>query len=255
MNAVKSAAIWACELTLVLAWLPMLAVRRLFDRDPALYYTGRFFRKLGKAASKVNPQWEVHIEGNVDIDDRRPYVMVSNHLSQADIPVISNLPWEMKWTAKKELFALPVMGWMLKMAGDISVDRGGRGSITLYRQAAHYLRHHCSVMFFPEGTRSRSGRLNRFARGAFELAIREQVPVLPLVVDGTQNCLPKKSWKFGPRNHIKLKVLDPISTENFTTDEVNELIDQVRAAILKQLSEWRGEPVSEIDGVPRDETH
>jgi 1-acyl-sn-glycerol-3-phosphate acyltransferase len=135
------------------------------------------------------------------------------------------------------------------MAGDIYVDRHGKGSITLYRQAAYYLRHRCSVMFFPEGTRSRSGRLNRFSRGAFELAIREQIPILPLVVDGTQNCLPKKSWKFGPRNHIKLKVLDPIPTEGFTTDEVNQLIDQVRAAILNQLSEWRGESVSEIDGM------
>ncbi|HYW34279.1 MAG TPA: lysophospholipid acyltransferase family protein [Balneolaceae bacterium] len=249
MNAIKSIAIWICEVMLVLIWLPMLAVRRLFDRDPALYNTGRFFRKLGKAASKVNPRWNVHIEGYEGIDDRHPYVMVCNHLSQADIPVISNLPWEMKWTAKKSLFDIPVLGWMLKIAGDIPIERSRSQSIGAFRQASRYLRKNCSVMFFPEGTRSRTGKLNRFARGAFELAIREQVPILPMAIDGTQGCLPKKSWKFGPRNDINLKILDPISTEGLSTDQVNELTEKVRSVILTQLSEWRNKPVSQIDGM------
>jgi 1-acyl-sn-glycerol-3-phosphate acyltransferase len=247
MDALKSILIWACELLLLIIWFPLLIIRRLFDRDPALYYTGKFFRKLGKAASKVNPNWKVHLEGYEGINDRKPYVMVCNHLSLADIPAISNLPWEMKWAVKKELFSLPLFGWLLKLGGDIPVDQRGRQSISAFRKASFYLQHHCSVMFFPEGTRSRSGKLNRFARGAFELAIQEQVAVLPMVIDGTQDCLPKTSWVFRSQSNIKLKVLEPVSTENFTLDRVEELTERVRSLLLNQLSQWRSLPVDEID--------
>ena len=249
MDTLKSVMIWTGVAFLIIIWLPLMAICRLFDRDPARYHTGRLFRMLGKAISKVNPNWQVQIEGNTQIDDRHPYVMVSNHLSQADIPVISNLPWEMKWVAKKELFETPVVGWMLKMAGDISVDRrGANRKVSTFRQAAYYIEHNCSVMFFPEGTRSRTGKLNRFAYGAFELAIKEQVPILPMAIDGTQGALPKKSWKFGPRNHIKLKVLDPISTKNLSLEDKSKLADEVRLKVLEQLAEWRQKPLSAIDG-------
>lgn len=240
LDSVKSVLIWFGVVLLVLVWLPLLAIRRLLDRDPAHYGTGKLFRKLGKYISRINPNWKIAISGRTDIDDRKPYVMVCNHLSQADIPLISNLPWEMKWVAKKELFELPLVGWMMKLAGDVTVDRRApdRKEATL-AQGSYYLNHQCSVMFFPEGTRSRSGKLNAFTRGAFELAIREQIPILPLVIDGTQNTLPKRSWKFGVAKHIKLKVLDPIPTKGYSTKEVSKLTQEVRTKIFDQLVEWR----------------
>src|SRR5699024_7919797 len=197
---------------------------------------------------RVNPNWKITISGRTDIDDRHPYVVVRNHLSQADIPLISNLPWEMKWVAKKELFDIPIVGWMMKLAADISVDRRApdRKEAT-FKQARHYLSHNCSVIFFPEGTRSLNGKLNAFTRGAFELAIREQVPVLPLVIDGTQNALPKRNWKFGTAKHIRLKVLDPVSTEGLERNDTRALTEQVRSRILNQLSEWRNLPAEKID--------
>ncbi len=248
MDAIKSILIWMGVAILIIIWLPLLAISRLFDRDPAYYRTGRLFRLLGKAISNINPNWSITISGFVDIDDRNPYVIVCNHLSQADIPLISNLPWEMKWVAKKELFDTPVVGWMMKLAGDISVDRRAlnRGKKTLNR-AGHYLSKDCSVIFFPEGTRSRNGKLNSFSKGAFELAIREQVPILPLVIDGTQTCLPKKSWKFGTAKHIKLKVLEPESMDGYTPDDVSNLTGKVRERILHQLVEWRDEPAEKVD--------
>lgn len=252
MESVKSVFIWTALALLILCWLPLLAVRRLTDKDPARYKTGRLFRKLGKAISKVNPKWKIKISGNTDINDHQPYVVVSNHLSLADIPLISNLPWEMKWIAKKELFDIPIVGWMMKLAGDISVDRRAlnRKELT-FEQARYYLSHNCSVMFFPEGTRSLSGKLNAFTRGAFELAIREQVSILPLVIDGTQNALPKRSWKFGSARNIRLKVLNPVSTDGLGRNDVSTLTKQVRAQILEQLSEWRNEPVENIDRLAR----
>lgn len=251
-EAVKSVTIWIGIALLILFWLPMLAIRRLFDRDPAHYGTGRLFRMLGKAISRINPNWKITISGRTDIDDRKPYVMVCNHLSQADIPLISNLPWEMKWVAKKELFEIPVVGWMMKLAGDIEVDRAAlnRKRATL-RKAGYYLNNRCSVMFFPEGTRSRNGKLNRFSRGAFELAVREKVPVLPMVIDGTQNTLPATSWKFGMAKNIRLKILDPVSTEGMDRSDTRRLTEEVRARVLDQLAEWRNSTPEENDNLVR----
>ncbi len=251
-EALKSVVIWMGVVFLILLWLPLLAIRRLFDRDPARYGTGRLFRILGKAVSKINPNWKITISGHTDIDDRKPYVMICNHLSQADIPLISNLPWEMKWTAKKELFKVPIVGWMMQLAGDISVDRQAtdRKFLTL-RQSSFYLNNRCSVMFFPEGTRSRNGKLNRFNHGAFELAIREQVPILPMVIDGTQNTLPARSWKFGIAKNIRLKVLDPVPTAGWDKKDTRRLMEKVRSMILEQLSEWRDESPEKIDNLAR----
>lgn len=248
MSAVKSILLWIGVLSLILLWLPLLAVVRLTDRDPARYRTGRMFRRLGKWITKINPAWKITIAGRVDLDDRSPYVVVSNHLSNADIPVISNLPWEMKWVAKQVLFKVPVVGWMMKLAGDIPVDRTDpRRQISTMKNAVYYLRNNCSVMFFPEGTRSRSGKLGRFTKGAFHLAVKQNIPVVPLVIDGTQNCLPKNSWKFGDAPHIRLKVLDPVSTNELDADEVDALMEEVRNMILNQLSEWRGAEPELID--------
>ncbi|SHE32889.1 1-acyl-sn-glycerol-3-phosphate acyltransferase [Fodinibius roseus] len=252
VSRAKSLFIWMGIALLILFWLPMLAVRRLYDRDPARYYTGKLFRNLGMAISKINPNWKITISGYTDIDDRRPYVMVCNHLSQADIPLISNLPWEMKWVAKKELFEVPVVGWMMRMAGDISVDRKARDRRhKTFEQARYYLNHQCSVIFFPEGTRSRNGKLNTFAYGAFELAVSEGVPILPMVIDGTQNTLPKKSWTFGQAKHIKLKILKPLDTGELDRDDIKGLAESVRSRIARQLAEWRGKSVQEVDSLQR----
>lgn len=249
MQRVTSLFIWVAIALLIVCWLPLLSTLWLFDRDPFKYRTGRMFRRLGKMISRVNPNWHVEIESEETIDPRNPYVMVCNHLSNADIPVISNLPWEMKWVAKRELFKIPVVGWMMKLSGDIPVDRGGRkGQIEMVKRALHYLRNKTSVIFFPEGTRSVDGRLRRFSKGAFELAIREQVPILPMILDGTRDCLPKNSWIFEPNVHVRLKVLSPIETTGLNREDVERLMIQVRSRIVQSLSEYRNLPPKQVDG-------
>lgn len=248
MQRLNSILIWAAIILLIIFWVPILAIRWLFDRDPVRYKTGKLFRKLGHTISRVNPNWKINIEGHENIDDRNPYVIVSNHLSNGDIPVISNLPWEMKWVAKKELFKLPFAGWMMRMAGDISVDRSSSSKRAgVFLQCKFYIDHNVSVIFFPEGTRSRSGKLNKFAPGAFELAIQEGVPILPIVLDGTQECLPKKTWVFKPDVNVSMKVLDPIPTQGLHKEEGIELMNKVRNLIGIQLSEWRNLPIQEVD--------
>ncbi len=247
---IRSLWVWGAVAGLIALWLPLLALIRLFDRDPVRYTTGRWFRRLGVAMTKVNPSWRVHRDGLKIDDPRRPYVVVSNHQSLADIPIISHLPWEMKWIGKAELFRLPFVGWMMRLAGDIPVDRTDRRSgARMLLAAKRCLGLRCSVMFFPEGTRSPDGRVWRFNDGAFHLAIKAGVPVLPVAIEGSRDCLPKRSWKFGPPQEILLRVLPPVDTAGLTPDRVGELRDRVRAMIVGQVAAWRGEPPASVDAL------
>jgi 1-acyl-sn-glycerol-3-phosphate acyltransferase len=243
----RSLWIWFAIVTLIVLWLPLVALVRLFDRDPALYRTGRWFRRLGIAMTRVNPAWQVRVSGEQITDPRRPYVVVSNHQSQADIPIISFLPWEMKWIAKRELFRIPFVGWMMRLAGDIPVDRENLSRARVLVAAGEYLKKKCPVMFFPEGTRSLDGRVLPFTDGAFRLAIKAQVPVLPLVVEGSQEALPKYSWKFGPARLVQVKVLPPVETRGLKASETAKLREQIREMIVRQVAEWRGVPPEEVD--------
>lgn len=252
MRRVSSLLIWIGITILVLGWLPFLCLVRVFDRDPVRYRTGKCFRRLGLAISRVNPNWKVNVEGHLNVDDRAPYVMVCNHQSNADIPVVSNLPWEMKWVAKKELFKIPVLGLMMKLSGDIPVDRRNDGNkVGAFKRSVFYLQNRCSLMFFPEGTRSRDGKVRKFSRGAFELAIKEQIPILPLVLDGTRDCLPKDTWVFKPDVHVRLKVLEPVSVTGYGPGDAAKLADEVRDRMIAQLARWRGVDRNEVDGTIR----
>ena len=232
---------WVAIAVLFVCWVPLLALVRVFDRDPAYYRTGRWFRRLGLLITRINPAWRIEITGEMPDDPRHPYVVVSNHQSNADIPIISCLPWEMKWVGKAELLRMPLIGWMMRLAGDIPVDRKSkRSGAKVLITGRQYLKDRCSVMFFPEGTRSRDGRVHRFTDGAFRLAIKAQVPILPLALDGSQEALPTDTWKFGTAADIRLKVLPSIPTTGLATADTEALREQVRDLIIEQIATWRG---------------
>jgi len=249
-RALRSLWIWfvtaAC---LVIGWPTMLIVR-LTELYPARYRTGWTFRRIGHVIGRSNPTWRLHLGGTEHIGDpRRPYVVVSNHQSLADIPLISHVPMEMKWMAKASLFRLPLLGWMMSLAGDIPVDRADRRSgARALLAASRTLANRCSVIFFPEGTRSRDGRIGAFNEGAFLLAIKAGVPVLPIAVDGSSDCLPKHSWMFGDVQDIRLQLLPPVPTAGLATRDAGALRDRVRAAIVAQVAAWRGVPPADVDG-------
>jgi 1-acyl-sn-glycerol-3-phosphate acyltransferase len=122
---------------------------------------------MGVAMAKVNPFWDFSARG-VRIDDpRRPYVVVSNHESFADILLISHVGWEMKWMSKIEIMRIPFAGWGMIFAGDIAFRREtARGVLEAFRGAQKVLKHRVSVMIFPEGTRS-GGRSARRDGGRY----------------------------------------------------------------------------------------
>lgn len=241
-TVLRTAWIWFGSICIIVLFFPVLALIRLFDRDPVLRRTGRWFRRMGAWLTRLHPGWRFEVGGYEVTDPERPYILVSNHQSFADIPFISRLPWEMKWMAKAELFRIPVAGWMMRMAGDIPIRRGSLSSSRrALERAGWYLERDCPVIIFPEGTRSRTGDLLRFTRGAFKLAVETDVPLLPMVVDGTRETLPRGSVLVGPPGTVRLHVLDPIETADLEGDDVDRLRDEVRGRMSEQLEELRAE--------------
>jgi 1-acyl-sn-glycerol-3-phosphate acyltransferase len=241
LNVLRSIWIWTASASLILLWTPLLFLVWLFDRDPRRLRTGRWFRRLGRVLARLNP-WRIRISGLENLPADGAYVIVSNHQSLADIPLISHLRIDAKWLAKAELFRVPLLGWMLRMAGDIPVERSSRSkSARALMQCAQWLRRGCSVVFFPEGRRSPDGQVLPFAEGPFQLAIREQVSILPLVVEGSGNALPKHSWVFGPTQNIHLQVLRPIPAAGWDAGGSATLRDAVRQTIVDELGRMRGE--------------
>jgi len=232
---------WALVGLLTLFWLPLLAVVFVCTApfDPGRYAAGRWFRRAAVAVVKLIPVWDFRTEGVVVEDPRRPYVAVANHESFADIFLLSHLPCEMKWLSKAAIFRIPVMGWMMRMAGDIAVHRSDRESRAGALDEIHdRLDKRVSVMILPEGTRSPDGRLQRFRNGAFRVAIERQLPVLPIAVAGTRDAMAKHSLVFHPARAIA-RVLEPVETAGMTPADVPALRDEVRARIAAAQRELR----------------
>lgn len=226
---------WLVLVLCILLWFPMLLVLRLvtFPFDRGGYLVGYLFRRIGPVMATLNPLWRFRYSGTMPADPRRPFVVVSNHESFADILLISYLPWEMKWLSKAELFRIPVMGWMMWLVGDIPVKRGfGPSAVEAMERCRRILRQRVSVMIFPEGTRSRTAELLPFKDGAFRLAIEAGVPILPLAVSGTRTALPKHDWRFG-RSVAEVQVLAPVETDGLTLADIPALKARVRDMIVR----------------------
>jgi 1-acyl-sn-glycerol-3-phosphate acyltransferase len=230
--------------------------------DPGRYAAGRAFRHLAVFATWVNPYWRFRTDGVRVPDPRRPYVAVSNHESYADIFLISTLPWEMKWMAKDTIFKIPVMGWMMRMAGDIPITRGNRDSaVQAIAAGRDRLLKRVSIMIFPEGTRSRSAEMLPFKDGAFRLAIEQGAPILPMAVAGTRHAMAKGSFRF--RRAVAIcRVLPPVETAGLTLDElpalrerVRLIIDAARHALQRELGiSQRATAGVDLDDEPAEQT-
>jgi 1-acyl-sn-glycerol-3-phosphate acyltransferase len=224
-----------------MALLPAMGVARVLHRnDPTRRVPGRWMRRFGRLTSGLTPVWRFSIDGDVPADiSHRGYVVIANHESTADPFLLSWLPWDMRWVAKEELFRLPLIGWLMRLSGDIPLRRGARDSVTrMMGECSRTLAGGLPVMMFPEGTRSRDGELLPFKDGAFELAIESQVPVLPVALAGTRECRPKGSRWFG-RARAHARVLQPIDTTGLTLADLPRLKQTAREAIKEALPSVR----------------
>jgi 1-acyl-sn-glycerol-3-phosphate acyltransferase len=223
---------WVATVLVVILGTPVVAIVWLFTApfDKGRYAAGRAFRLVGVTAMRINGLWTFRTRGGL-ADPRRPYVVVANHESYADVFLISCFPWEMKWLSKDTMFKIPCMGWMMQMAGDIRLVRGDRDStINAIAQCRDRLAKRTSVMIFPEGTRSKTQEMLPFKDGAFRLAIETQAPVLPIAVAGTRHAMAKGTFRF-LRARALAQVLEPIDTTGMTMDDIGRLKQLARERI------------------------
>lgn len=223
---------WVETVSVVILGTPVVALVWMFTApfDKGRYAAGRAFRIVGVTAMRINGLWKFRTRGRI-ADPRRPYVVVANHESYADVFLISCFPWEMKWLSKDTMFKIPCMGWMMHMAGDIKLVRGDRDStLNAIAQCRDRLAKRVSVMIFPEGTRSKTQEMLPFKDGAFRLAIESQAPVLPIAVAGTRNAMAKGTFRF-LRARALAQVLEPIDTTGMTMDDIGRLKQMARERI------------------------
>jgi len=188
----------------------------------------------------VVPAWQVTVSGRDRIRRGATYMAVSNHQSQLDILVAFKLFFPFKWVSKAAVFKLPFIGWNMVLNRYIKIKRGQKDSIAQMMTACERtLAAGSSVFFFPEGTRSSTGIVKPFKHGAFTLAQKMKVPILPIVINGTKNALPKNSINFHGRHAIHIQVLDEIPVNRFAALPVAEVAEMVRGIICKHVAEHR----------------
>jgi 1-acyl-sn-glycerol-3-phosphate acyltransferase len=205
-----------------------------FDRRRVVLH--RFTCFWASLYTWLNPVWPVTVTGREKIRPGVAYVMVSNHLSLLDILVLFRLFSHFKWVSKIENFRVPFIGWNMTLNGYVKLRRGDKQSVIRMMNACERtVAEGNSIMMFPEGTRSPSGRMRAFKTGAFELALRTRSPILPIVLQGTSHALPKRGFVLQGRHPISVQVLDPIPYESFHDAGVDELTARVRDAIAKHV--------------------
>lgn len=219
---------------LVLLVVPVLVVGAAFGvRKGIMAY--------GKWAMRVSRSWlrlEIETSGLEGLDRGRPSVFMANHLSFMDGPLLFMLlPGRTRVILKKSVFRLPVVGSAMHYVGFIPVDRkhasGGKRSIARAVRAMRKKGH--SFLIFPEGTRSRSGKIQEFRRGGFFLALQSGAPIVPITIDGTYELMPKGQWYVRP-GKIRVAFHASIPTAGLTAGDIPALSDRVKAAIVSGLA-------------------
>ena len=244
MDIFKSIIVWIIGICYVVVTFPLTLIIWLltypFDKGRAI--THMLLMHLSRLLLFLIPIWTIYIEGREKAVKGTTYVIISNHQSLLDTLMINSLRYKYKWISKIENFNVPVIGWYLKMARYITVDRGNEESkIEMLGKSLNYLRNKISIMIFPEGTRSNNNEIGFFKRGAFQLAIQANTPILPVLIDGTGGILPKHGLIFGSGHHIRIKVLDQVNPEDFGTDNPEILALKFGTLMKSALKELRAE--------------
>ncbi|MCH2170355.1 1-acyl-sn-glycerol-3-phosphate acyltransferase [Myxococcota bacterium] len=205
--------------------------------DPRLRVLHQFTCFWASLYTWFNPAWPIEIIGRDKIRPDATYVMVANHQSLLDILVLFRLFTHFKWVSKVENFRVPFIGWNMRMNRYIQIKRGKKESVVkMMRHCRDTLEAGSSIMMFPEGTRSATDQLARFKTGAFELALDTHRPILPILVIGTADALPKRGFVLRGRHEIRVTILEPIEYENFAGSSANELTLRVREQLNQALT-------------------
>lgn len=202
--------------------------------DPQRRISHAFVNAWVHTYLKIWPGWRVRIVGREKLP-RGPAVLVANHQSVADVLACMGLRHQFKFVSKGSLFSMPIVGWGMKLMKYVRVERGRPRSMHhMMEDCRVWLRHGMAVLIFPEGTYASARELLPFKRGAFKLAIEEQVPIVPVAVRGTSALVMGDGPWMSPRARIEVEVLDPITPDQLGGDE-KALADRVRDVLARAV--------------------
>lgn len=244
MEIIKSIIVWFTGICYVIITFPLTLAAWIitlpFDRKRTIVHMVLMYESL--LLVLLIPFWKIRIEGRDKAVSGKTYVFISNHQSMLDILIVNCLRYRYKWISKIENFNVPVIGWYLRMAEYITVNRGNEESkLEMLEKSDEYLKKGISLMLFPEGTRSLNREIGFFKRGAFQLALEAGVPILPILIDGTGGILPKHGLIFGNGRHIRIRVLDPVEPVDFGTDNPDYLASRFGLMMTNELKKLRTE--------------
>lgn len=237
MKYLVTAVFWLVFLVLgpleFLAGVALLLVTLPFDPDRRAlhalicHWTFLFLR--------IFPSWRIQVIGR-ELLPRGPAVLVANHQSMADVVAVMGLKHPFKFVSKASLFSLPLVGWMMRMAKYVSLERGRPRSTQRMMEACRgWLKRGVAVLLFPEGTYSTGGQMLPFKRGAFLLAIEEKVPLVPVALAGTTELVEGDGPWMSPRANVRITVLPPIPPAELGED-ADALAQRVRARLETALA-------------------
>jgi 1-acyl-sn-glycerol-3-phosphate acyltransferase len=218
----------------ILLLAPLAMFYTLITQDPrVIYKLARFCIRFSGLVCGVT----VSSQGLEKIEPGKNYVFLSNHQGNFDGPVLCHaIPRDWKALIKKEMMRLPILSLVLKQVQFVPIERfnpqKAQSGIEL---GARLLTEGKSFVAFPEGTRSRDGRLGEFKKGVFVMAIKAQIPIIPITIIGSASIQPPGSYAINP-GCIKLIFHDPIPTEGMKLEDRNSLVLQTRDAIASGLS-------------------
>ncbi|HYO59246.1 lysophospholipid acyltransferase family protein [Archangium sp.] len=189
------------------------------------------------------------VEPLPDVDWSKPHIYLMNHQSAFDIPVaFAVIPVNIRFLAKHVLKRIPFLGWYMAGTGMIFVNRSDRReALRSLKRAGERIRGGSNILVFPEGTRSKDGRILPFKKGSFVLAVEAGVPIIPMAIEGTRGMLPPGGIRLR-RHPIRVKVGQPITTAGRKSPEREALMNEVRGIIIQLHRDIGGE-----GGVPQDE--
>ena len=191
----------------------------------------------GRAICHLTPV-SVEISGTENLGTNKSYVIAANHQSQYDIFILYGwLNTDFKWVAKQELRKLPLMGFAMDKMGHIFIDRSNRqAAIHSLEAARNKIGNGISVLFFPEGTRTKTGELGAFKKGAFKMALYLELPVLPISIIGTRDIMPTKSFNIHP-GEVKMIIHPAIEIEPYknSVNGFTKLMTETRAVIANSI--------------------
>lgn len=209
------------------------------------HFWGYYPPKLWAAAILKVLFLPVKVTGRENLNEGESYVFVSNHQGAFDIFLIfGHLGRNFKWMMKHQLRKIPLVGFACEMSHQIFVDKRGPSKVKeTYGKARHTLKDGMSVVVFPEGSRTFTGHMGKFKRGAFMLADELQLPVVPLTINGSFDVLPRTDkWYWVKRRPLTLTIHKPIYPECRGAENISRLTDKSYKEIMSDITpEYQGE--------------